>query len=204
MEALTPLGDAVGAVGGVGGRPRVPVAFGEYEVGRTSMPWVRNMPSAWSLDGRNKLPKPDPTNDPGHYDPYAYGWFSDNRRIHGYNKKRPGFDSSEVRRLRHRMLGLESGNLVYNVGEAEKTLYPTIDANVSVFRSGSTQRPSSKSDTPGPAAYVPNDNSVEPNVGYANPVCAEPSLPQTTQEEGDRSSGLHRCTVPSDTARHTS
>ena len=155
---------------GAGPRPRVPVAFGEYEVGRTSMPWVRNMPSPWSLDGRDKHPALEPTGDPGAYDPYAYGFASDKVRREGYNKKRPAFDATEVRRLAHRILGEASGALTYNVMEAENAIkYPAVDSQRSVFASRSLQRPSSRSHGPGPAGYMPQFGAVEANL--SNTVC---------------------------------
>ncbi|KOO31769.1 hypothetical protein Ctob_007406 [Chrysochromulina tobinii] len=148
-----------------GGRPRVPVLFGQYEVGRTSKPWVRNQPSPWSLDELPKAVPLPPQGDPGAYDPFAFGFMSDEARVHGKNQHRPPFDSSQVREFVFRtFLGGESGSLTYDAGLAQKKLYPTVDANVSVFRSKSLQRPSSKSIVPGPNHYKLNMDSVESHI----------------------------------------
>ena len=148
-----------------GGRPRVPVLFGQYEVGRTSKPWVRTQPSPWSLDELPKAVPLPPQGDPGAYDPFAFGFMSDEARVHGKNQHRPPFDSSQVREFVYRtFLGGESGSLTYDAGLAQKKLYPTVDANVSVFRSKSLQRPSSKSIVPGPNHYKLNMDSVESHI----------------------------------------
>lgn len=140
-----------------GPKPPVPCAFGQYEVGRTSKPWVHNEPSPWALDRTTKQLPLETTGDPGQYDPYAYGFMSDEVRIKGYNKLRPPFDSTEIRDFGYdTFLGGDSGNLTYNAGAAQKKLEPTVDANVSVFRSKSAQRPSSRSEVPGPTHYSPD------------------------------------------------
>ena len=46
-----------------------------------------------------------------------------------------------------------------------RTPRPKIDANVSVFKSSSLQRPNSKSDVPGPNHYYPNIKSIHPATG---------------------------------------
>mmetsp|Transcript_22082 Transcript_22082/g.56398 ORF Transcript_22082/g.56398 Transcript_22082/m.56398 type:complete len:274 (-) Transcript_22082:383-1204(-) len=171
MEFVSASGGHEGTSGrdaSAGPKPRVPVAFGQFEIGRTSKPWVRNQPSPWSLD---EMPQSVPlarTGDPGAYDPFAYGFMSDDARRTGYNQSRPPFDSSQVREFIFRtFLGGESGNLTYDAGLAQKKLYPTVDANVSVFRSRTTQRPSARSPVPGPAHYAPNLRSVEANPANA-------------------------------------
>lgn len=148
-----------------GPRPRVPVAFGQFEIGRTSKPWVRNQPSPWSLDEMPQAVPLPAQGDPGAYDPFAFGFMSDETRSNGYNQSRPAFDSSQVREFVYRtFLGGDSGNLTYDAGLAQKKLYPTIDANVSVFRSRTLQRPSSRSNVPSPAHYHPKMASVEAHI----------------------------------------
>jgi hypothetical protein len=114
---------------------------------------------------------PEKTGDQGAYDPYAFGFLSDWMRVHGHNKKRPPFDSSEVRELVYRYYGKDAPGIYrYNAGEAEKKLLPHVDDNVCVFRSRSLQRPSSDNKVPGPSDYSPNHDSVEPHL--ANAVCS--------------------------------
>lgn len=145
-----------------GAKPPEPAIYGAYEVGRTSMPWVHNEPSPWS---RDKLPncatkKSDWQMDPGQYDPIGFR-VEDAVLGASHNKKRPAFDSTEVRELIATMFGLETpGVQAYDANAAQKKLYPRVDNNRSVFRSTSEQRPSSKSSVPSPAEYRPNMQSV--------------------------------------------
>lgn len=157
-----------------GGKPRVPVSYGQYEIGRsknpsrkspfTSPPFKDNM--------QQSVPLP-PTGDPGAYDPYFYEDAGTNPAYNSSNKSRKPFDSTEVRALRANLFGLDTPSIgMYPVFQPEKTLgqlddnmrYPKQDANVSVFRSGSMQRPTSRSAVPGAGAYTPNVHAIIPAV----------------------------------------
>ena len=144
-----------------GSRPRVPVAFGQYEVGRTSKPWVKNARSAWSLDELAQSVPLEPQGDPGAYDPYAHGFLSDEVRRKGYSKGRKPFDSTEIRTLATLLMARDSPGMgKYDSLTALKKLYPRADDNASVFRSRSLQRPTSVSAVPGPGDYKPKHTSA--------------------------------------------
>ena len=51
----------------------------------------------------------------------------------------------------------------YQAAESQKKQYPQVDPNISVFRSGSLQRPKSDTSNPGSGTYSPNMASI-----YAN------------------------------------
>ena len=51
----------------------------------------------------------------------------------------------------------------YQAAESQKKQYPQVDPNISVFRSGSLQRPKNDTPVPGSGTYSPNMASV-----YAN------------------------------------
>lgn len=156
------------------GRPRVPVAYGQYETGRSKNP-SRKSPftSPAFKDGMEQQVPLPVQGDPGAYNPYYYEDSGTNPQFNSNSKNRKPFDSTQVRELRASLFGVDTPSVgQYPVFLPEKTLgdlddnvrYPKIDANVSVFRSGSLQRPSSKSDVPGPQRYSPNIKSVHPAI----------------------------------------
>jgi len=115
-----------------------------------------------------------PQGDPGAYDPYFYEDAGTNPTMNSSNKARKPFDSTEVRNLRANLFGVDTPSIgQYPVFQPEKTIgqlddnmrYPKQDANVSAFRSGSTQRPTSKSAVPGPDMYKPNVHAIMPAIG---------------------------------------
>ena len=115
-----------------------------------------------------------PQGDPGAYDPYFYEDAGTNPTMNSSNKARKPFDSTEVRELRANLFGIDTPSIgQYPVFQPEKTLgdlddnmrYPKQDANVSVFRSSTRQRPASKSAVPSPDAYKPNVYAIIPTVG---------------------------------------
>jgi len=158
-----------------GGMPRAPVAYGQYEIGRSKIP-SRKSPftSPPFADGMpQQVPLP-PQGDPGAYDPYMYEDAGTNPQFNSNSKNRKPFDSTEVRSLRANLFGIDTPSIgQYPVFQPEKTLgelddnlrYPKQDANVSVFKSASLQRPNAKSFVPGPDHYAPNPLSILPAIG---------------------------------------
>ena len=158
-----------------GGMPRAPVAYGQYEIGRSKNP-SRKSPftSPPFKDGmEQQVPLPS-QGDPGAYDPFFYEDAGTNPTMNSSNKARKPFDSTAVRDLRANLFGIDTPSIgTYPVFQPEKTIgqlddnmrYPKQDANVSVFRSGMLQRPSSKSAVPAPDAYNPNIHAVLPALG---------------------------------------
>lgn len=179
MEFLpAPTGASTGAM------PPSPVAYGQYEIGRskhpsrkspfTSPPFKDGMAQSWQ-PGANQWPLPlPPQGDPGAYDPYYYEDAGTNPTMNSSSKNRKPFDATEVRQLRANLFGIETPSIgQYPVFQPEKTLgelddnmrYPKQDANVSVFNSGSKQRPNAKSAVPAPDTYTPNPNAIMAAVG---------------------------------------
>jgi len=166
-----------------GGVPRVPVAYGQYEVGRSKNP-SRKSPftSPFFKDGMTQQQDPERNlfgaisafqGDPGAYEPYEFEDAGTNPEHNSESKNRKPFDSTEVRELRSTLFAKDTPSVgMYPVFEVEKTLgelddgvrYPKIDANVSVFKSSSLQRPNAKSDVPGSQHYHPNFNSIHANI----------------------------------------
>jgi hypothetical protein len=167
-----------------GGFPRPPVAFGQYETGRSSRP-VNN--KAWGTAGvaafKDGMPVAGTrlltydgirtTSDPGAYEPYMYEDAGTNPMFNSNASAdtRKPFDSTEVRELKVTLFGLETPSVGhYPICRPEETMgslddnvrYPKQDANVSVFKSGSPQRPLSKSAVPSPDHYHPNVYSILP------------------------------------------
>lgn len=156
-----------------GGVPRPPVAYGQYETGRSKNP-SRKSPftSPAFKDGMQQSVALERTGDPGAYNPYFYEDSGTNPAFNSSNKNRKPFDSTEVRTLRANLFGIDTPSIgAYPVFEPEKTIgqlddnlrYPKVDANVSVFRSTSLQRPSAKSAVPSPDHYNPNIKAIHPS-----------------------------------------
>jgi len=169
------------------GKVKAPVAYGQYELGRSSRPKNQINPNhkgaPWSTDGMlQQVPLPG-TNvhygtagDPGAYEPYMYEDAGTNPMFNSSasSETRKPFDSTEVRELRSTLFGLETPSIgLYPVFLPDKTIgqlddnvrYPKQDANVSVFRSGSLQRPDAKSTVPAGAEYTPIMGSIHPVIG---------------------------------------
>ena len=164
-----------------GGRPRVPVAYGQYEVGRSKNP-SRKSPFTSPPFKDGMIQQQDAERnlfgalsaiqgDPGAYHPYTYEDAGTNPEHNSSSKNRKAFDSTELRELRSTLFAKDTPSVgMYPVFEVEKTLgelddnvrYPKIDANVSVFKSSSLQRPNAKSDVPGPNHYYPNIKAIHP------------------------------------------
>ena len=173
MEFLPQAGGASS-----GGVPRPPVAYGNYEVGRSSWQQTKNPKSPYTgsafSDGMSQQVLPGtiwnpPQGDPGAYDPYYYEDAGTNPTMNSSNKNRKPFDTTSERKFPPTLFGLDTPSIgQYPVFLPEKTIgslddnlrYPKVDANVSVFRSGSLQRPNAKSFVPGPDHYHPNFNST--------------------------------------------
>lgn len=132
------------------------------------------MPMAMS--GGRQVPTVAPQGDPGAYYPYQYEDAGTNpeHNSSASSANRKPFDSTEVRELRASLFGLETPSVgKYPIFQPDKTIgqlddnirYPLLDANVSVFRSTSPQRPPAVSKVPGPDAYTPIMGSVQPVIG---------------------------------------
>jgi len=111
--------------------------------------------------------------DPGAYEPYEYEDSGTNPEHNSSSKNRKPFDTTSARDLFATLFGLDTPSIgLYPVFEPEKTIgalddavrYPKIDANVSVFRSSSLQRPNAKSEVPAPNHYYPNIKSIHANT----------------------------------------
>ena len=150
-----------------------PVAFGTFEVGRSSLP------SNGEDDGRAVFASqmkrgliyhtPDTQTitaigDPGMYDPYLHTDLSAKASF-THNRGNLAFNSTEARELKHDIYGQDCpGPGYYGTGEAFKAVLPFVDNNRSVFASVTSQRETFKTSVPPPDAYTPNMASVYPNV----------------------------------------
>ena len=122
-----------------GGRPRAPVPFGSYEVGRSKKP-VNQKPTAAFKDGMQKAVPLEPQGDPGAYDPYMNADLVASASF-THNKTAKPFMQTSSRELAMQLYGEDSpGPGAYMAADAAKKQYPAVDPNISVFRSGSLQR----------------------------------------------------------------
>ena len=145
-----------------GGRPRAPVPFGSYEVGRSKKP-VNQKPTAAFKDGMQKAVPLEPQGDPGAYDPYMNADLVASASF-THNKTAKPFMQTSSRELAMQLYGEDSpGPGAYMAADAAKKQYPAVDPNISVFRSGSLQRPKNDTSVPGSGTYSPNMQSI-----YAN------------------------------------
>ena len=154
------------------GKPSAPVAFGTFEVGRSSMP-NNVMPTAAFRDSmRRDIIFADmagcarvESGDPGAYDPFTGADLS-HRVSFSHNKMHRPFGSLSSRELQLLSPGVGvPGPGSYRVGEAKMALIAEINDNRSAFKSGSAQRPPPAiTSTPGPNFYSPDLRSIEPNL----------------------------------------
>ena len=144
------------------GKPRPPVAFGDYEVGRSKKP-VNQKPTAAFKDGMKKGLELEPQGDPGAYDPYTNSDLVASASF-THNKTSKPFMATSTRDLAMQLYGEDApGPGAYQAAESQKKQYPAVDPNISVFRSGSLQRPKNDTPVPGSGTYSPNLKSI-----YAN------------------------------------
>ena len=144
------------------GKPRPPVAFGSYEVGRSKKP-INQRPTAAFKDGMQKGMAMDPSGDPGAYDPYTNSDLTATSSF-THNKTSKPFMSTATRELGMNLYGEDApGPGAYQAADSKKKQYPSVNPSVSVFRSGSLQRPSNHTHVPGSGTYSPNLASI-----YAN------------------------------------
>ena len=144
------------------GKPRPPVPFGSYEVGRSKKP-VNQKPTAAFKDGMKKGFEHEPQGDPGAYDPYMNSDLIASASF-THNKTSKPFMATSTRELAMQLYGEDApGPGAYQAAESQKKQYPQVDPNISVFRSGSLQRPKNDTPVPGSGTYSPNMASV-----YAN------------------------------------
>jgi hypothetical protein len=145
-----------------GSKPRAPVAFGEYEIGRSKKP-VNRKPTAAFKDGMKKGLELEQQGDPGAYDPYMNSDIVATSSF-THNKTQKPFQATSTRDLAMQLYGEDSpGPGAYQAAESAKKQYAAVDPNISVFRSGSLQRPKDDTPVPGAGTYSPNMASV-----YAN------------------------------------
>lgn len=144
-------------------RPKTPMVFGWYEVGRSSDPAVLRRQTPVFKDTTPQGTPLELTGDPGQYDPWAY----DDLTSQGYNQNRKAFDSTSFREMNLNIgesyTAPGPGYYVQHSQFALGRAYRAVDSQRSVFRSTSLQRPSARSFVPGPGNYSPNMNSVYPN-----------------------------------------
>ena len=144
------------------GKPRPPVPFGSFEVGRSKRP-VNQKPTAAFKDGMVKGLALEPQGDPGAYDPFTNSDLVASASF-THNKTSKPFMATSTRELSMALYGEDApGPGAYQAAESQKKQYPQVDPNVSVFRSGSLQRPKNDTPVPGSGTYSPIMTSV-----YAN------------------------------------
>ena len=141
--------------------------FGSYEVGRSKLP-ANKKPTAAFKDGMAKGLPPDGTGieglGPATYDPVLMHELVGSGSYSSTLVSKP-FNSTSARQLGMQLQGPDSpGPGAYQVEEArKKSQYPATSPNISIFRSGSLQRPSGKTVGPGAGTYSPNMASVHAN-----------------------------------------
>ena len=144
------------------GKPRPPVAFGQYEVGRSKKP-SNQKPTAAFKDGMKQGMEMEPQGDPGAYDPYNNSDLIASASF-THNKTQKPFMATSTRDLAMQLYGEDApGPGAYQASESQKKQYPQVNPNHSIFRSGSLQRPKDDTSVPGAGTYTPNMTSV-----YAN------------------------------------
>lgn len=138
-----------------GGKPRAPLAYGSYEVGRSGKA-AHHQPSAAFASGSKKYSLIAESNgDPGAYDPHTQGSFSSSSQ----SKKGVPFGSTATRKLGMSIYGSGSpGPGSYNVGRTD------VPQNTTAFKSGSSQRPTPITRVPGAGTYSPNHHAIHPNL----------------------------------------
>ena len=159
---------------GTGFATRGPVAFGKYEVGRSSMPGNREDDGRavfsdtmkrgivhQHMDGYGG----DPSGDPGAYNPFT---FSEIRHTAAFthNQSKAPFGMLADRTLKLDITGKDNphGPGAYDIAKAVKYIQPLIADNRNVFRSETPQREVHATSVPGPNHYTPKMQSVYPNV----------------------------------------
>ena len=144
------------------GKPRAPVAFGAYEVGRSKRP-VNQKPTAAFKDGMKKGLELEPQGDPGAYDAYTNADLVASASF-THNKTQKPFMQTSTRELSVQLYGEDTpGPGAYQSADSQKKQYPAVDPNISVFRSGSLQRPKNDTAVPGSGTYSPNMMSIYSN-----------------------------------------
>lgn len=155
-----------------GFQPQGPLAFGQYEVGRSSMPrQAKEGTAAFEdtivrgliyphMEGVTRVAM----GDPGAYDPYINRDLAA-RASFTHNKMRRPFNAISARDLKLQIYGEGTpGPGAYQAGRAAKYTHPVVDHNRSVFLSGLPQRESNATIAPSPDAYSPIMSSVYANV----------------------------------------
>lgn len=145
-----------------GGKPRAPVAFGDYEVGRSKKPANRKATAAFK-DGMKKGLELEQQGDPGAYDPYMNSDLVATSSF-THNKTQKPFMSTSTRELGMALYGEDApGPGAYQAADSQKKQYAAVDPNISVFRSGSLQRPKDDTPVPGAGTYTPNLTAIYGN-----------------------------------------
>lgn len=155
-----------------------PVSFGQYEVGRSSMP-AHSHPTRIFLDQTKRgevYPHPDghqklEQSDPGHYSPYDIEGenaieMKDVTQFTHNKKAMFAFGSlseRDIGKVRGLVPGVDApGPGQYDAGKGKNYVYRTINPVHSAFKSKSLQRAESQTTVPGPGAYNANFQSVDP------------------------------------------
>lgn len=153
---------------------RGPVAFGKYEVGRSSMPGNREDDGKavfadtmkrgivhQHMDGYGG----DPSGDPGAYNPFQFSEIRYTSQF-THNRSKAPFGTKAPRTLKLHLTGKDNphGPGAYDADKAAKALYGLTDHNQSVFRSETPQREIHSTSNPPPNHYTPKMESVYQNV----------------------------------------
>ena len=105
------------------GKPRAPVAFGAYEVGRSKKP-SNQKPTAAFRDGMKKGFEHEPQGDPGAYDPYVNSDLTASASF-THNKTQKPFMATSTRDLAMQLYGEDSpGPGAYQAAESQKKQSP--------------------------------------------------------------------------------
>ena len=167
-----------------------PVAFGQYEIGRSRMGGHdrrARQGSPWALSGTKGAGRAylggnhiavgtgeDYRGDPGRYAPErkAVSFGASPSGYAGFGSRAPRATAATEHAER------SPGPAAYSpgAGQTPKPKGPQHGPAVTGFRSGSLQRPSSATGVPGPQRYRPDLNSIKPrNAGdfikYTTPLC---------------------------------
>jgi len=119
--------------------------------------------SAAFRSGSKKEVDLEPQGDPGAYDAFTNSDIVASASF-THNRTSKPFMATSTRELAMQLYGEDApGPGAYQAAESQKKQYPQVDPNISVFRSGSLQRPKNDTPVPGSGTYSPNMSSV-----YAN------------------------------------
>jgi len=135
--------------------------YGSYEIGRSKKYKNQGVPKSAAFKSETKIRDNElDTGDPGAYDAYSTSSVG-GQSTQTFNKTATPFGSACPRELNVSIYGADTpGPGRYNPVRYEAS----IGASTNSFLSGSTQRPTSVTKTPGAGTYDPDVGSVKPVV----------------------------------------